>query len=38
MSEQRDKPDDPMTATYIRVILLEVAILIALWILGRMYS
>ena len=33
-----DDRDTPMTGTYMRVLLLEVAIVVGLWILGRMYS
>jgi hypothetical protein len=32
-------PDDtPMTATYIAVLVVETLIIVALWVLGRMYS
>ena len=30
--------DTDMTRTYVRVVLLEAAILIALWLLGRAFS
>ena len=30
--------DSPMTRTYVRVLLLEVAIVAALWIFGRYFS
>jgi hypothetical protein len=30
--------DTPMTATYVRVLVFEAAILIALWFFGRMFS
>jgi hypothetical protein len=30
--------DTPMTATYVRVVVLEAAIIVALWVLGRMFS
>ena len=30
--------DTPMTATYIRVLVLEAAILIALWLFARAFS
>ena len=30
--------DTPMTATYVRVIAVEVAIVIALWFFGRAFS
>ena len=37
---QREVPesDTAMTATYAQVLILEVAILIALWLFGRMFS
>jgi len=35
---QHSDGDTPMTATYVRVVVLEAAIIVALWILGRMYS
>jgi hypothetical protein len=31
-------PDTPMTTTYIRVLVLEAAILVLLWIFGRAFS
>jgi hypothetical protein len=30
--------DTPMTATYVRVLVLEAAILVLLWIFGRAFS
>jgi hypothetical protein len=30
--------DTAMTATYVRVLILEAAILIALWLFGRIFS
>jgi len=30
--------DTPMTGTYVAVLVVEALIIIALWILGRMYS
>jgi hypothetical protein len=30
--------DTPMTATYIRVLVLEAAILVLLWVFGRAFS
>jgi len=30
--------DTPMTATYIRVVILEAAIVVALWLFGRAFS
>jgi len=30
--------DTPMTGTYVAVVLLEAAIIVALWLLGRMYA
>jgi hypothetical protein len=32
------EPSSDMTATYIRVIITEVLIIIALWVLGRTFS
>ena len=37
MNDARDKTSD-MTATYVRVVVLEAAILVALWLLGRAFS
>jgi hypothetical protein len=34
----RGADDTPMTATYVGVMILEAAILIALWLFGRAYS
>jgi hypothetical protein len=34
----RDTEDNPMTATYVAVIVVEVLIIAALWVLGRMYA
>jgi hypothetical protein len=33
-----DERDTPMTATYIKVIVLQVAIIVLLWIFGKMFS
>ena len=30
--------DTPMTGTYVAVLILEAVIILALWMLGRMYS
>jgi hypothetical protein len=30
--------DTPMTATYVRVLVVEAAIILALWLFGRMFS
>jgi hypothetical protein len=30
--------DTPMTATYVRVLIVEAAIILALWLFGRMFS
>jgi hypothetical protein len=30
--------DTPMTATYVRVVVLEAVIIVALWVLGRVFS
>jgi hypothetical protein len=35
---QPPESDTPMTATYVRVLVFEAAILIALWFFGRMFS
>jgi hypothetical protein len=32
-----DERDTDMTATYIRVVIVEAAIIVALWILGRAF-
>jgi hypothetical protein len=39
-AENRDPAghDTPMTATYIQVLLVEAAIILALWVFGRMFS
>jgi hypothetical protein len=40
-SEPASAPDDgdtPMTGTYIRVLVLEAAILVALWLFARAFS
>lgn len=34
----RDTGDNPMTATYVAVLVVEVLIIAALWALGRMYA
>jgi hypothetical protein len=36
--EVRGLDDTPMTATYLSVMILEAAILIALWLFGRAFS
>jgi hypothetical protein len=33
-----DSHDNPMTATYVKVVLLEAAIVVALWVFGRVFS
>jgi hypothetical protein len=38
ISHQPPESDTPMTATYVRVIAVEIAIIIALWFFGRMFS
>jgi hypothetical protein len=30
--------DTPMTGTYVRVILIEVAIIVLLWVFGKVFS
>jgi hypothetical protein len=30
--------DAPLTATYVRVLVIEAAIVVALWVLGRIYG
>jgi hypothetical protein len=30
--------DKPLTHTYVRVVLLEAAIVVALWLFGRLFS
>ena len=39
-AENRDPAghDTPMTATYIQVLIVEAAIILALWLFGRMFS
>ena len=40
-SEHRTESSDgdtPMTARYVRVVVLEAVIIVALWLLGRLYS
>jgi len=37
-SHQPPESDTPMTATYVRVLVFEAAILAALWFFGRMFS
>jgi len=34
----RDIHDNPMTATYVKVVILEAAIIVALWLFGRVFS
>ena len=38
MDSVPDESDKPLTATYITVILLEAAIILVLWLLGRAFS
>ncbi len=33
-----DLHDNPMTATYVKVVILEAAIIVALWFFGRVFS
>jgi hypothetical protein len=33
-----DEHDTPMTATYIQVLVVEAAVIVALWLFGRMFS
>ena len=33
-----DERDTPMTATYIRVLVIEAAVLLLLWFSGRVFS
>ena len=36
---QRMNPEDqPLTGTYVKVMLLEAAIIAALWVIGRLFS
>ena len=37
-SAARVEGDTPMTATYVRVVIVEAAIIIALWFLGRAFG
>jgi hypothetical protein len=39
-AENRDPAghDTPMTATYVRVLIVEAALIVALWLFGRMFS
>ena len=37
-AEPRGESDTPMTATYIKVLILEAVIITALWIFGRVFS
>jgi hypothetical protein len=39
-AENRDPAGDdtPMTATYVRVLIVEAALIVALWLFGRMFS
>jgi hypothetical protein len=34
----RDIHDNPMTATYVKVVIVEAAIIVFLWYLGRVFS
>ena len=36
--EVRGMDDTPMTATYVSVLILEAAILVALWLFGRAFA
>ena len=36
--EDATERDTPMTATYVRVLLVEAVIVVALWIFGTMFS
>ena len=41
MSAENPDPaghDTPMTATYVRVLIVEAAIIVGLWFFGRMFS
>ena len=40
MSDPADHPesDTDMTGTYVRVVILEAVIIVALWLLGRTFS
>ena len=38
MKDADPERDTPMTATYVKVIVLQAAILILLWIFGRLFS
>jgi hypothetical protein len=33
-----DIHDNPMTATYVKVVILEAAIIVGLWLFGRVFS
>ena len=33
-----DNTDTPLTGTYIRVVIIEAAIILALWLIGRIFS
>jgi hypothetical protein len=37
-SNLHEPGDTPMTGTYVAVVIVEVLIIAALWVLGRMYS
>ena len=37
-AEPQHERDTPMTATYIKVLVLEAVIITALWFFGRMFS
>ena len=37
-AERHVERDTPMTATYVRVLIVEAAIVIALWYFGKMFS
>jgi hypothetical protein len=37
-TSETDTAETPMTATYVGVMILEAAILVALWVFGRAFS
>ena len=37
-TEDTSERDTPMTATYVRVLILEAVIIVALWLFGVMFS
>jgi len=38
MADMTDRSDGVATSTYVRVLVLEAAIIVLLWIIGRLYS